>query len=162
MLMCCICVAFMYRSTSRVHCCLDLQCLTNLLFPHHCSSSQAARPITATQMLTNIAFTRAAWGNEWVLLHCRCASVCIVREDAVTNSRPPFVTYETTVSKKAFEGFSQKYITHSNVASTCSMSHAASARDLASMGQIPAIISSCNATQQAPSEPPITDENQHT
>lgn len=63
-----------------------------------------------------------------------CASVSIVREDAVTDGRPPFTTYETMVSKKAFENFSQKYMS-SATSSTRSMTHAASASDLAGMGE---------------------------
>ena len=84
-----------------------------------------------------------------------------MREDAVTDGRPPFITYETTVSKKAFENFSQKYIAQSQVGSTRSMSHAASASDLASMNQNPAVQSPCNATEQALSEKPITEDHQH-
>ena len=67
-------------------------------------------------------------------IDCRCASVSIVREDAVTDGRPPFTTYETMVSKKAFENFSQKYMS-SATSSTRSMTHAASASDLAGMGE---------------------------
>ena len=71
--------------------------------------------------------------NTTCCIH-RCASVSIVREDEITDGRPPFVTYETMVSKKAFENFSQKYLSTAT-SSSRSMTHAASASDLAGMGQ---------------------------
>ncbi len=67
-------------------------------------------------------------------MSCRCASVAIVREDEITDGRPPFTTYETMVSKKAFENFSQKNMSSAS-SSSRSMTHAASASDLAGMGE---------------------------
>lgn len=59
-----------------------------------------------------------------------------MREDEITGGRPPFITYETMVSKKAFENFSQKYLSTAT-SSSRSMTHAASASDLAGMGEHP-------------------------
>lgn len=60
---------------------------------------------------------------------CRCASIAIVREDELTDGRPPFLIYETMVSKKAFADFS----VCTDISSKHSMTHAASASDLAGM-----------------------------
>lgn len=63
---------------------------------------------------------------------CRCASIAIVREQEVTDGRPPFLTYETMISKKAFEDICQKQGCN-GISSSPSMTHAASASDLAGM-----------------------------
>ena len=122
---------------------------------HHCSSPLAA-PASVICMINQ---GLVCSDNIRFLSCCRCASVCIVREDAVTDGRPPFITYETTVSKKAFENFSQKYIAHSQIGSTRSMSHAASASDLASMNHNSAVQSPCNAKEQVSSEKAVTEEH---
>ena len=70
--------------------------------------------------------------SDLLLLLSRCASISIVREDEITDGRPPFLTYETMISKKAFADFSQKHMCTS-ISSNRSMTHAASASDLAGM-----------------------------
>ena len=63
---------------------------------------------------------------------CRGASISIVREEKMTDGRPPFLTYETMISKKAFAEFCQKQGCN-GITSSLSMTHAASASDLAGM-----------------------------
>lgn len=63
---------------------------------------------------------------------CRGASISIVREEEMTDGRPPFLTYETMIGKKAFAEFCQKQGCN-GITSSSSMAHAASASDLAGM-----------------------------
>lgn len=63
---------------------------------------------------------------------CRGASISIVREEAMTDGQPPFLTYETMISKKAFAEICQKQGCN-GITSSPSMTHAASASDLAGM-----------------------------
>ena len=63
---------------------------------------------------------------------CRGASICIVRDEEMTDGGPPFLTYETMISKKAFTEFCHKPGCN-GIASSSSMAHAASASDLAEM-----------------------------
>lgn len=91
-----------------------------------------------------------------------CASVAIVREDEITDGRPPFTTYETMVSKKAFENFSQKYMSSAS-SSSRSMTHAASASDLAGMGEhqtTQALQTPRSFRQHTPHEKSISEENE--
>ena len=93
---------------------------------------------------------------------CRCASVAIVREDEITDGRPPFTTYETMVSKKAFENFSQKFMSSAS-SSSRSMTHAASASDLAGMGEhqtIQALQTPRSFRQHAPPNKSISEEHE--
>jgi len=95
-----------------------------------------------------------------LVMSCRCASVAIVREDEVTDGRPPFTTYETMVSKKAFENFSQKYMSSAS-SSSRSMTHAASASDLAGMGEhqtAQALQTPRSFRQHTSHEKPISEE----
>ena len=50
----------------------------------------------------------------------------------MSDKRPPFVTYETMISSKALNNYSQKYMQHA--CAPTAMKHAASASDLAGMG----------------------------
>ncbi|DBA91411.1 TPA: hypothetical protein ACH3X2_003943 [Trebouxia sp. C0005] len=91
-----------------------------------------------------------------------CASVAIVREDEITDGRPPFTTYETMVSKKAFENFSQKFMSSAS-SSSRSMTHAASASDLAGMGEhqtIQALQTPRSFRQHAPPNKSISEEHE--
>ncbi|KAA6417659.1 MAG: hypothetical protein FRX49_12347 [Trebouxia sp. A1-2] len=92
----------------------------------------------------------------------KCASVAIVREDEITDGRPPFTTYETMVSKKAFENFSQKFMSSAS-SSSRSMTHAASASDLAGMGEhqtIQALQTPRSFRQHAPPNKSISEEHE--
>lgn len=60
---------------------------------------------------------------------CSVPSISIIREKEISDEQPPFVTYETMISKKALNNYSQKYLPM-----PASMRHAASASDLAGMG----------------------------
>lgn len=62
----------------------------------------------------------------------RCASIAIVREEEMSDGQPPFLTYETQIGKKAFADFT-KMQPCIGLDSAPSMTHAASASDLAGM-----------------------------
>ena len=73
------------------------------------------------------------WWSFVIDIHVhRCPSISIIREDKISDERPPFVTYETMISSKALDNYSQKYMQHA--CPPTAMKHAASASDLAGMG----------------------------
>ncbi len=85
-----------------------------------------------------------------------------MREDAITDGRPPFTTYETMVSKKAFGMYSQKHLP-TGTTSSRSMTHAASASDLAGMGELQTAQTSqmpCSFRQHTPREKTIDEDNE--
>ncbi|KAL3150954.1 hypothetical protein ABBQ32_000699 [Trebouxia sp. C0010 RCD-2024] len=61
-----------------------------------------------------------------------CASIAIVRQEEVSDGQPPFLTYETQISQKAFADYS-KGQSCAGLHSAPSMTHAASASDLAGL-----------------------------
>ncbi len=118
--------------------------------------------ITLYSLIAHLAFYQSILQHVAMNVSCRCASVAIVREDEITDGRPPFTKYETMVSKKAFENYSQKYMSSAS-SSSRSMTHAASASDLAGMGEhqtTQALQTPCSFRQHTPHEKSISEENE--
>ena len=115
-----------------------------------------------SSLIAHVAVDQSILQHVTMSMPCRCASVAIVREDKITDGRPPFTTYETMVSKKAFENFSQKYMSSAS-SSSRSMTHAASASDLAGMGEhqtTQALQTPRSFRQHTPHEKSISEENE--
>lgn len=72
---------------------------------------------------------------------CRCASIAIVREEEVSDGQPPFLIYETQISQKAFADYSKRQPC-AGLHSAPSMTHAASASDLAGLNTKKALTTS--------------------